>query len=350
MPYEVTIGLEVHVQLKTRTKMFCGCKSEYGAPPNTHTCPVCLGLPGALPSPNLFALETISLTGLMVNCRIAETCKFDRKHYFYPDMPKNFQITQYDRPICVGGHVDLVRECYPKDVQKEITGPKQVRLTRIHMEEDVAKSFHFDKTSGIDFNRAGTPLMEIVTEADITTPEEAFAFLSTLRQILLYGDVSDADMEKGQMRCDCNISLRPKGETKYGTKIEIKNMNSISGVRRALAYEIKRQTALYDEGKTLQQETRRWDDASGQTHLMRTKEMAHDYRYFPEPDLMPVRTADFLERSRARLPELPHQKKVRYVAEYNVSEYNASVLVADRDLAAYFEEAARGSKNANGVA
>ncbi|MDK3159425.1 Asp-tRNA(Asn)/Glu-tRNA(Gln) amidotransferase subunit GatB [Kamptonema cortianum] len=350
MEYEVTIGLEVHVQLKTESKMFCGCKNEYGAPPNTHTCPVCLGMPGALPVPNRRALEMTALTGLMLNCEIAPKCKFDRKHYFYPDMPKDYQISQYDLPICAKGHVDLVKECYPKDAQKEVKEGKRVRLIRIHLEEDVAKSFHFENSSGIDFNRAGTPLMEIVTEADITTPEEAFAFLSTLRMNLLYGNVSDADMEKGQMRCDCNISLRPKGAQEYGTKIEIKNMNTISGVRRALAYEIKRQAAAYDRGEKLVQETRRWDEEAGQTYLMRTKEYAHDYRYFPDPDLMPVDSAEFLDRVKAEMPELPAQKRLRYVNDIQITDYNAAVLSADRFLAAYFEEAVQGSKSANAVA
>lgn len=330
--------------------MYCGCRNEYGAPPNTHTCPVCLGMPGALPVPNEFALETAALTGLMLNCDIAPISKFDRKHYFYPDMPKNYQITQYDLPICLNGYVDLVKECYPKDAQKSISETKRVRLVRIHQEEDVAKSFHFGDNTGIDFNRAGSPLMEIVTEPDMTTPEEAFAFLSTLRQILLYGDVSYADMEKGQMRCDCNVSIRPVGTEKFGTKIEIKNMNSISGVRRALAYEIKRQEELLDKGEILRQETRRWDDTKGVTSLMRTKEMAHDYRYFPEPDMVPIKSEAFLSRSQARLPELPSQKKSRFISDFAVSENNASVLVADVALAHYFEKAAALTKNANAAA
>ncbi len=350
MEYEVIIGLEVHVQLKTKSKMFCGCKNEYGAAPNTHTCPVCLGMPGSLPMPNKRALEMTALTGLMLDCHIAPVCKFDRKHYFYPDMPKDYQISQYDLPICSQGHVDLVKECYPKDVQKEVMETKKVRLIRIHLEEDVAKSFHFDTTSGIDFNRAGTPLMEIVTEADISSPEEAFAFLSTLRMNLLYGKVSDADMEKGQMRCDCNISLRPKGVKEYGTKIEIKNMNTISGVRRALAFEIKRQTAGYDKGEKFAQETRRWDEESGQTILMRVKESAHDYRYFPDPDLMPVDSSAFMDKVHGEMPELPAQKRVRYMDDFKVTDYNAAVLSADKFLAEYFEIAVDGAKSTNTVA
>ncbi|MEY4299690.1 MAG: Asp-tRNA(Asn)/Glu-tRNA(Gln) amidotransferase subunit GatB, partial [Verrucomicrobiota bacterium] len=231
--YIATIGLEVHVQLKTRSKMFCACPVEYGAPPNTHTCPVCLGLPGALPVMNEEALKLTILSGLMLGCKIADVCKFDRKSYYYPDMPKNYQISQYDMPLCLGGGVPLHDLAYPKDAQKSIaTKDKVVRLTRIHLEEDVAKSFHLESASGIDFNRAGTPLMEIVSEAEIAGPEEAFAYLASLKQHLIYADVSDADMEKGQMRCDVNVSVRPVGTEKFGTKIELKNLNTISGVRR----------------------------------------------------------------------------------------------------------------------
>src|SRR5277367_2733249 len=247
--YVATIGLEVHVQLRTRSKMFCGCPVEYGSELNAHTCPVCLGLPGSLPVMNEAALKMTALTGLMLGCRVADVCKFDRKNYFYPDMPKNYQISQYDLPICLGGGVPLPEMAYPKDAQKSIAVPdKVVPLVRIHLEEDVAKSFHFESSTGIDFNRAGTPLMEIVSEPEIDSPEEAFAYLSSLKQILEYGDVSHADMEKGQLRCDCNISVRPEGQAELGTKIEIKNMNTISGVRRALAYEIERQIAVLSGG------------------------------------------------------------------------------------------------------
>src|ERR1700747_2607178 len=239
MKYIATIGLEVHVQLKTRSKMFCASPVEFGAEPNTHTCPVFLGLRGALPVMNHEALRMTVLTGLMLGCDIAPTSKFDRKNYFYPDMPKNYQISQYDLPLCANGAVPLHDLAYPKDAQKNIATPqKEVHLVRIHLEEDVAKSFHFDSTTGIDFNRAGTPLMEIVSEPEIESPEEAFAYLTSLKQALIYGGVSDADMEKGQMRCDCNVSVRKRAETTFGTKIELKNLNSISGVRRALAYEI----------------------------------------------------------------------------------------------------------------
>ena len=351
MNYLTTIGLEVHVQLKTASKMFCGCAVEFGAGPNSHTCPTCLGLPGALPVMNRHALELTTLTGLMLDCAIAPACKFDRKNYFYPDMPKNYQISQYDLPICVGGTVPLHDLAYPKDAQKTIANPdKKVGLVRIHLEEDVAKSFHYDTSTGVDFNRAGTPLMEIVTEPEIDSPEEAFAFLTSLRQILLYGGVSDADMEKGQLRCDCNVSVRPEGQQEFGCKIEIKNMNSVSGVRKALAYEVQRQTAELEAGRTLQQETRRWDDPSGQTFLMRTKENAHDYRYFPDPDLMPVRTEPLVTTARAALPELPAARRARYVAQFGVSPYDASVLADDRDLAAYFETAAAKSAKPKTVA
>lgn len=349
--YIATIGLEVHVQLKTRTKMFCGCRVGFGAEPNTNVCPVCLGLPGALPVMNEEALRMTALAGLMLGCKIPERCKFDRKNYFYPDMPKNYQISQYDLPLCLGGAVPLHDMAYPKDAQKSIENPdKKVRLVRIHLEEDVAKSFHLENSTGIDFNRAGTPLLEIVSEPDIASAEEAFAYLTSLRQILIYGDISDADMEKGQLRCDVNVSVRPTGTEKLGTKIELKNLNSISGVRRALHYEIDRQMAALDAGETLRQETRRWDDPRGETILMRTKESAHDYRYFPDPDLLPLETAALLENARSRMPELPHQKRARFVRDFGVTEYDAGVLANDLDLCTYFESAAAGAKKPKHVA
>ena len=351
MKYLTTIGLEVHVQLRTRSKMFCGCPVEFGAPPNTHTCPTCLGLPGALPTMNHEALRMTVLTGLMLDCDIAATCKFDRKNYFYPDMPKNYQISQYDMPLCQNGAVPLHDLAYPKDAQKTIATPdKQVPLVRIHLEEDVGKSFHFESSTGIDFNRAGTPLMEIVTQPEIASPEEAFAFLTSLKQILIYGGVSDADMEKGQLRCDCNVSVRPETQVEFGAKIEIKNMNSISGVRRALAYEIVRQTAALEDGEILRQETRGWNDAAGETFLMRTKESAHDYRYFPEPDLVPVKTGVLLPDARARMPELPRAKRARFITQYEVTAYDAGVLADDLVLAEYFERAAKNSKKPKNVA
>jgi aspartyl-tRNA(Asn)/glutamyl-tRNA(Gln) amidotransferase subunit B len=349
--YSVTIGLEVHAQLKTKSKMFCGCKVEYGAEPNTHTCPTCLGLPGALPVMNGEALRLTARAGMMLDCEIPEICKFDRKNYYYPDMPKNYQISQYDQPLCLGGGVPLHETAYPKDAQKSIATPgKKIRLTRIHLEEDVAKSFHLESSSGIDFNRAGTPLMEIVSEADIASPEEAFAYLTALRQILVYGEISDADMEKGQMRCDVNVSVRPVGQKEYGTKIELKNLNSISGVRRALAFEIERQIEIVKAGGKLAQETRRWDDDRGETTLMRIKESAHDYRYFPDPDLLPVRTAKIVESAKVGMPELPQAKRDRFVADYGVSDYDAAVLADDKALADYFEAAAKGSTKPKSVA
>jgi aspartyl-tRNA(Asn)/glutamyl-tRNA(Gln) amidotransferase subunit B len=351
MTFITSIGLEVHVQLKTQSKMFCGCPVEFGAPANSHTCPICLGLPGALPVMNHEALRMTVVTGLMLGCDIAPVSKFDRKNYFYPDVAKNYQITQYDLPLCANGSVMLHDAAYPKDAQKSIaTADKKVPLVRIHLEEDVAKSFHFETTTGIDFNRAGTPLMEIVTQPEITSPEEAFAFLTALKQILIYGGVSDADMEKGQLRCDCNVSVRPHEQSELGAKIEIKNMNSISGVRRALTYELERQTATLARGETLQQETRGWNDASGATFLMRTKESAHDYRYFPDPDLVPVKTEMLLAEARPRLPELPTAKRARFIEQYDVSRYDAGVLSSDLDLAAYFEAAAAGTQKGKAVA
>jgi aspartyl-tRNA(Asn)/glutamyl-tRNA(Gln) amidotransferase subunit B len=351
MNYLATIGLEVHVQLKTRSKMFCASPVEFGGEPNTHTCPICLGLPGALPVMNHEALRLTVLTGLLLGCDIAPICKFDRKNYFYPDMPKNYQISQYDMPLCTNGSVALHDLAYPKDAQKNIAAPeKEVHLVRIHLEEDVAKSFHFENSTGIDFNRAGTPLMEIVTQPELNSPEEAFAFLTSLKQILIYGAVSDADMEKGQLRCDCNVSVRPEKQTELGAKIEIKNLNSISGVRRALAYEIQRQISTLERGEPLEQETRGWDDTTGETFLMRTKEFAHDYRYFPDPDLVPVKTDVLLADVRARVPELPKAKRARFVEQYQVSPYDAGVLANDLDLAGYFETAAKGAKKPKSIA
>jgi aspartyl-tRNA(Asn)/glutamyl-tRNA(Gln) amidotransferase subunit B len=351
MSYLATVGLEVHVQLKTRSKMFCSSPVEFGAEPNTHTCPVCLGFPGALPVMNEEAVRMTLLTGLMLGCDIAPVSKFDRKNYFYPDMPKNYQISQYDMPLCANGSVPLHDLAYPKDAQKNIvTHDKEVHLVRIHLEEDVAKSFHFENNTGIDFNRAGTPLMEIVTQPEINSPEEAFAFLTALKQILIYGAVSEADMEKGQLRCDCNVSVRPEEQTELGAKIELKNLNSISGVRRALGYEIRRQTSILERGEQLQQETRGWNDATGETFLMRTKEFAHDYRYFPDPDLVPIKTDALLVEVRPRVPELPKAKRARFVEQYQVSPYDAAVLANDLDLAKYFEAAAKAARKPKAVA
>ncbi len=331
--------------------MFCGCKAGFGHEPNTNVCPVCLGLPGALPVLNRFAIEQTILTGLMIGCHSPEISKWDRKNYFYPDMPKNFQLSQFDLPLCLEGGVPLYDIAYHKDAQKNIPNPgKVVRLNRIHLEEDVAKSTHLSNSSIVDFNRAGTPLMEIVTEPDIDCAEEAYAYLKSLQQILIYAGVSNADMEKGEMRCDVNISVRPHGTSELNTKLEIKNLNSISAVRRSIVYEIQRQCEEYDAGKEQVQATLRWDDALGETSIMRVKENSADYRYFPEPDLLPIRTAPIVEKMKSQLPELPHDKRRRFETTYGVSSYDAGVLTSELDLAAYFEEAATGSKAGKKVA
>ncbi len=338
MSYLVTIGLEVHAQVKTNTKMFCACRTSFGDEPNTHTCPVCLGLPGALPVLNRAAIGKTLIAGRMIHCSSPEISKWDRKNYFYPDMPKNYQTTQMDLPLCIGGEVPLYEHCYPTDHRKQIANPgKKVRLNRIHLEEDVAKSTHLGNSSLIDFNRAGTPLMEIVSEPDIDSAEEAFAYLRSLQMILQQGDVSDADMEKGQLRCDVNISLRKRPEDPLGPKVELKNLNSISAVRRAIHFEIARQSEDLDRGIRQIQSTRRWDDDRGETQLMRTKEDAHDYRYFSCPDLLPIRTAPLLEKIIPLVPELPHELAERFERDFGVTTYDASVLSSDRHLAAYFE-------------
>ena len=337
MNYEAVIGLEVHVQLKTKSKMFCGCATAFGAPPNTQTCPVCLGYPGVLPVMNEEAVRQTILTGLMLGCEIARFSKWDWKNYFYPDMPKNYQISQYDLPLCLGGGVTIKRAD---------GGASRFGLTRIHLEEDVAKNSHFATTSGVDFNRAGTPLMEIVSEPVLRSPEDAFAYLTALKEILISGGVSDCDMEKGQLRCDANVSVRPVGQAEFGQKVEIKNMNTVSGVRRALAHEIPRQIAAVRKGEAIAQETRRWDEAAGVTVVMRTKEYAHDYRYFPEPDLMPVVVSDaWLTELRRLVPELPEAKRQRFVQQYGLPEYDAEVLVGKEDAADFCESSSSSSND-----
>ena len=351
--YIATIGLEVHCQIKAESKMFCGCRAGYGHEPNTNVCPVCLGLPGALPVLNKHAIEQTILAGMLLQCETPEISKWDRKNYFYPDMPKNYQLTQFDLPLCGGGQVPLYENMYHLEAQKHIVNPgKSVQMNRIHLEEDVAKSTHQAKSSVIDYNRAGTPLMEIVTEPDIDCAEEAYAFLKSLQQIMRYGGISDADMEKGQMRCDVNISVRKKGTDELGTKLEIKNLNSISNVRSSIYYEIERQCQELDQGIEQVQATLRWDPSAGETSVMRIKEDSADYRYFPEPDLLPVRTGEMVEKMKALVPELPHEKKDRFVADYGVSAYDASVLVSEIELADYFEAAANakmGKKVANWI-
>jgi aspartyl-tRNA(Asn)/glutamyl-tRNA(Gln) amidotransferase subunit B len=341
MEYEAVIGLETHVQLKTKSKMWCGCANAFGAPPNTNVCPVCLGLPGVLPVPNDEALRLTVLTGHLLNCEIPRFAKFDRKSYFYPDMAKNYQITQYDKPSTANGHVEF-----------EFNGGiSRVRITRAHLEEDVGKNSHFERNSGVDFNRAGVPLMEIVSEPDLTGADMAYAYLNALKDILIYGGVSDCDMEKGMVRCDVNISVRPVGTKELGAKIEIKNMNSFSGVRRALEYEIPRQIEVVSKGGKLIQSTRRWDNVAGITEEMRTKEHAHDYRYFPDPDLMPLAPTDvWLAEVKSRVVELPLARKRRFMHDYQLPAPDAETFVNDTPLGNYFEQIAGQSKNPKAVA
>lgn len=328
-----TIGLETHVQLNTRTKIWCGCAVGGDAVPNTRVCPVCLGYPGSLPVLNREAVRKTVMTGLLLGCEIARVSKHDRKSYFYPDMPKNYQITQYDQPLCLGGGVEI-----------EVNGVKRfIRINRIHLEEDVGKSTHLRGASGIDYNRAGTPLMEIVTEPDLHNEDEAFAYLTALKRILQYGGVSDCNLEEGNIRCDINVSVAAPDAAKLGVKAEIKNMNTFRGVHRALAYEVKRQMKAVRSGEALVQETRRWDDEQGVTRSMRTKEDAHDYRYFPDPDLARIVLSEAeIAGWRAELPELPAAREARFREAYGLSDYDASVLVADKGVADYFEAAASG--------
>ncbi len=346
MDYEAVIGLETHVQLKTRSKMWCGCANTFGAQPNTNVCPVCLGLPGVLPVPNEEALRLTALTGLLLNCEIPRFAKFDRKNYFYPDMPKNYQITQYDKPSTANGWVE-----FEFSGAGSANGLARVRITRAHLEEDVGKSFHFDRFSGVDFNRAGVPLLEIVSEPDITSADMAYEYLNSLKDILSHGGVSDCDMEKGMVRCDVNISVRPKGSAQLGTKIEIKNMNTFSGVRRVIEYEVPRQIEVVKNGGTLRQETRRWDDVAGVTEIMRTKEDAHDYRYFPEPDLMPLAPTDeWIVAVRSRMVELPLARKQRFMRDYQLPAGDAEVFKSNVPLGDYFEGIAKQSKSPKAVA
>jgi aspartyl-tRNA(Asn)/glutamyl-tRNA(Gln) amidotransferase subunit B len=336
--WDAVIGLECHVELNTRTKMFCGCRVEFGADPNTNVCPVCLGHPGSLPVPNREAIHRIIKIGLALDSQIAPHSLFHRKNYFYPDMPKNYQISQFDLPICVGGHLD---------VELPDGSTKRVGITRVHMEEDTGKTSH-GSASGriheaeyalIDFNRAGTPLVECVSEPDMRSPEEAGAYLRELRATLASLDVSDVRMEEGSLRCDANVSLRPVGRGEFGTKVEIKNMNSIRSLERALVFEIARQTKALDNGESIVQETRHWDEDSGGTKSMRSKEEAFDYRYFPEPDIPALEPADtWIEEIRSTLPELPRARRERYATEFGLKPEVAHVLVADRASCALFEE------------
>ena len=344
MEYEAVIGLETHVQLKTKSKMWCGCANTFGSDPNTNVCPVCLGMPGVLPVANAEALKLTVLTGYLLNGEIPRFAKFDRKNYFYPDSAKNYQVTQYDKPSTLGGWLEFEYKAAP-------TGFARVRITRAHLEEDVGKSTHFDRHSGVDFNRAGVPLLEIVSEPDLTSSDMAYEYLNALKDVLIRGGVSDCDMEKGMVRCDVNVSVRPRGETKLGAKIEIKNMNSFSGVRRALDYEIPRQIEAVTRGETLRQETRRWDDVAGITEPMRSKEDAHDYRYFPEPDLMPFcPTDEWLAEVKARVIELPLQRKLRLIRDFGLPAGDAQVLSDNLELGRFFETAAKDFKNPKAIA
>jgi aspartyl-tRNA(Asn)/glutamyl-tRNA(Gln) amidotransferase subunit B len=339
MNYEAVIGLEVHVQIKTQSKMFTRVATGYGHEPNTLTDPVVLALPGALPVMNKAALDAIIKAGLLLGCEIAPVCKWDRKQYFYPDSPKNYQISQYDQPICIGGSVEIELPGAARNIMGE---HKKIPLTRIHLEEDVGKLNHHAADSLVDYNRAGTPLMEIVSDPAMHTAEEAYAYLTSIRHTMIYGGISDCDMEKGQLRCDANISIRPVGETKLGTKVELKNLNSISFVRDGIAHEIKRQLAVVAAGGNLIQETRDYDGQTGTSQSLRSKEMAHDYRYFPDPDLMPVQVdAAWKEKLRAECPELPFDKQRRFLRDYQVPYTITSVLIPERGLSDFFEASAQ---------
>lgn len=334
MKYEIVIGLEVHVELKTESKIFCGCSAHFGAAQNTNVCEVCLGMPGTLPVINQRVVEFAIRAGLALNCEIAEFSKFDRKNYYYPDLPKNYQISQYDLPICKNGYLDI-----------EVNGQtKRIGITRIHLEEDAGKLVHPNTVTTsshalVDYNRTGVPLIEIVSEPDLRTPEEARAYLMKMRSILEYCDISDCKMEEGSLRCDANISLRPVGATVLGTKTELKNMNSFKAVQKGLEYEAMRQEQLLDDGGRVRQETRTWDEAKGVTLSMRSKEEAHDYRYLPEPDLVPLEISRAqVEEVRQQLPELPDARKIRITEEDGLSAYDAEVITASRAVAEYYDE------------
>lgn len=344
--FEPVIGLEVHIQLLTATKIFCSCSTRFGAPPNTNVCPVCLGMAGALPVLNRKVAEFATLAAMALNCRINQNSIFARKNYFYPDLPKGYQISQYDKPLAEFGFIEVPAE----------RGRKKIGITRVHLEEDAGKSLHegfpdFDEKTAIDLNRTGVPLIEIVSEPDISTPDEAYEYLTRLKEIILYTGVSDCNMEEGSLRCDANVSVRPRGQKEFGTKTEIKNVNSFRFIREALEYEISRQIDVIESGGKISQETRLYNANEGKTYSMRSKEQAHDYRYFPEPDLLPLVVDDEWKAEIARaLPELPEARRARLVRDYGVTDYDAQVLTFTKSLADQFEQAAKAARNPKRVA